>query len=87
MASITTPSLKLIDRRKRMNAKKRCRLRRTVRRREERQRLAAQWREEQRKKGTALNVPQVLLYHSTPQDSPDNRLLYRAWLFRAKRDG
>ncbi|ACQ68191.1 hypothetical protein HDEF_1576 [Candidatus Hamiltonella defensa 5AT (Acyrthosiphon pisum)] len=36
-----------------MNAKKRCKLRRTVRCREERQRLETQWREE-RKKGGGL---------------------------------
>ncbi|WP_174889543.1 hypothetical protein [Candidatus Williamhamiltonella defendens] len=66
-----------------MNAKKRCKLRRTVRRREERQRLEAQWREE-RKRRPVLSVPKVLLYHSTPQYSLDNRMLYRVWLFRAK---
>nr|WP_171967307.1 hypothetical protein [Candidatus Hamiltonella defensa] len=79
----TTPSPKLIDRRMRMNAKKRCKLRRTVRRREERQRLAAQWREE-RKRGPVLSVPKVLLHRPTRQYSLDNRMLYRVWLFRAK---
>lgn len=54
-----------------------------VRRREERQRLEAQWREE-RKRGPVLSVPKVLLHRHTRQYSLDNRMLYRVWLFRAK---
>ncbi|WP_174889639.1 hypothetical protein [Candidatus Williamhamiltonella defendens] len=83
---VKTPSSpKPIDRRMRMNAKKRCKLRRTVRCREERQRLETQWREERKKGGgVVLSVPKVLLHRHTRQYSLDNRMLYRVWLFRAK---
>ncbi|WP_339050743.1 hypothetical protein [Candidatus Hamiltonella endosymbiont of Tuberolachnus salignus] len=50
-----------------------------VRRREERQRLETQWREERKKGGVVLSVPKVLLHRPTREYSLDNRMLYRVW--------
>lgn len=67
-----------------MNARKRCRLRRTIRRREEKQPFETQWGQHRpiETMSTHFSTP---LITSVPQASTDNRLLYNVWLIHTKK--